>query len=543
VRRARQIVRHVPLAAVLLLALALRLHGVGFGLPALNDPDEPLFVMTALEMLRNHSLNPGWFGHPGTTTLYCLALISFLVGAVGIATGRFADTHALVGAIYADPGIIFLPGRLFIVACGVTCVLLIHRTGARMGDRRLGLLAAFFLAINAVHIEYSQIIRTDVQASVFMLMATLCSIAILREGRRRDYLLAGICVGLACATKWPAATIVLSPLCAGLVRVRDDRSAIIDVALLLVAGVATLFLVSPYLLLDFHTVLYDLAGEARPVHPGATGWGFFGNLAWYIGSPLLSSLGLAGLVLAGAGLVAMAARDTRMSVAVLPGPLLFLMVICGQSLVWERWVVPLLPFIALALAYALRTASDLFARVVGGHGRAFEAVMAAFLSVAMLQSAWTSVAVRQNDTRQMATSWVRANVPPGSTILVEHAAFDLFRGPWQLRFPIGSAGCVDVRAALGGHIRYSRVEKLRAGRPVVDIGYVEPSQLKTCAADYAVFSHYTRYLEDGGAFAAQRARYRALMRGGVIEAVIRPTPEYSSGPEIVIVKMARDPIR
>ena len=169
----------------------------------------------------------------------------------------------------------------------------------------------------------------------------------------------------------------------------------------------------------------------------------------------------------------------------------------------------------------------------------FEWLAAVFLSVGMLQSAWTSAAVRQNDTRQMATAWVRANVPPGATILVEHAAFDLFRGPWQLRFPIGSAGCVDVRAALGSHIRYSRVEKLRAGRPVVDIGNVKASQLKTCAADYAVFSHYIRYLEDGGAFAAQRARYRALMRGGVVVAVIRPTPEFSGGPEIVIVKMAR----
>jgi hypothetical protein len=522
----------------LLLALVLRLHGVGFGLPALNDPDEPLFVMTALEMLRNHSLNPGWFGHPGTITLYCLALISFLVGALGLATGRFADTHALVSAIYADPGIIFLPGRLFIVACGVACVLLIYRTGARMGDRRLGLLAAFFLAINAVHIEYSQIIRTDVQASVFMLMATLSSIAILREGRRRDYLLAGICVGLACATKWPAATIVLSPLCAGLLRARGERGTPANIALLMGASVATLFLASPYLLFDFHTVLSDLAGEARPFHPGATGSGPFGNFAWYVGNPLLSSLATGGLLLAGVGFVGMAVRDARVSAAVLSGPLLFLVVICCQSLVWERWVVPLLPFIALAIGYALWMMSDVFARIFGGNGRIFAWAVAAVSSIAMLQTAWTSAAVRANDTRQIATAWVRANIPPGSTILVEHAAFDLFHGPWKLRFPIGSAGCVDVRAALGSHIRYSQVAKVRAGRPVVDIGYVEPGKLNTCRADYAVFSHYVRYLEEGGNFAAQLARYRALMRGGVVLTVIRPQADSSSGPEIVIVKMA-----
>ena len=59
----------LALWAILLAALWLRLDGVGFGLPALNDPDEPLFMMTALEMLQKHSLDPGWFGHPGTITL------------------------------------------------------------------------------------------------------------------------------------------------------------------------------------------------------------------------------------------------------------------------------------------------------------------------------------------------------------------------------------------------------------------------------------------------------------------------------------------
>jgi NhaP-type Na+/H+ or K+/H+ antiporter len=121
-RRRIQLAEYGVLLLILVAATALRLHGVGFGLPSLNDPDEPLFMMTALEMLRNHSLNPGWFGHPGTITLYCLALVSLAVGGIGIATGRFADGPALVAAVYADPGILFLPGRLFIVACGLLCV-------------------------------------------------------------------------------------------------------------------------------------------------------------------------------------------------------------------------------------------------------------------------------------------------------------------------------------------------------------------------------------------------------------------------------------
>lgn len=518
---------------MLLLALGLRLHGVGFGLPALNDPDEPLFVMTALEMLRNHSLNPGWFGHPATTTLYCLATIFYLVAAIGIGSGRFADAPAFVNAVYADPGIIFLPGRLFIVACGVACIWLVYRIGARIGDRRLGLLAAFFLAINAVHIQYSQIIRTDVQASVFMLLGTLAALAIAREGRRRDYVLAGICVGLACATKWPAAMILLSPLAAGLVRWRRTGGLPVDLMLLGLVSVATLFLASPYLLLDYPTVLQNLAGEARPLHPGATGTGFLANLGWYAAHPLLGSLGWGGLVLAAIGLVAMA-RDALVRWTVLPAALAFLVLICAQALLWERWIVPLLPFAALAIAYALRMAARQFPRFAGwGEGAA-----ALLLAIPMLHAAWTGTEARLHDTRQAAAAWVRAHIRPGSTLLVEHAALDLFQGPWSLRFPIGSAGCVDVRQVLGGHIRYSRVEKLRAGSPVVDIGYVDADKLATCHADYAVFSHYALYAGDNR-FAPQAARYRELARDGEILAEIHPVPGKSSGPEIVIVRLSR----
>ncbi len=192
---------------ILMAAALLRIDGVGFGLPALNDPDEPLFMSTALEMLAGPTLNPGWFGHPGTITFYSLMLVMALVGGLGVLTGRFADFDAFAAAVYADPGVLFLPARLLMVAFGVTCVWMTWRLGKRLGGERLGLVAAAILAVNAVHIEYSQIIRTDMQASLFMLLCALSALAIARDGRRRDYLLAGIFAGLACATKWPAAVI------------------------------------------------------------------------------------------------------------------------------------------------------------------------------------------------------------------------------------------------------------------------------------------------------------------------------------------------
>ncbi|WBY08413.1 hypothetical protein PIB19_02570 [Sphingomonas sp. 7/4-4] len=114
-------------------------------------------------------------------------------------------------------------------------------------------------------------------------------------------------------------------------------------ALFAAAAVATLLLASPYLLLDYPAVVRDLAGEARPMHPGATGGGFFVNLAWYVGHPLLGSLGVGGLALSAFGIVLMALRNRTAAVAVLPGIAAFAVLISIQALRWERWLIPLLP--------------------------------------------------------------------------------------------------------------------------------------------------------------------------------------------------------
>src|SRR5690606_15454623 len=146
-------------------------------------------------------------------------------------------------AIYADPGIAILPARIFIAANGAACIWLTYAIGRQLWGRSAGLVAALLVAVNAVHIGWSQVIRTDVQASVFMLLCTLQALAILREGRLRHYLLAGLFAGLACATKWPAALIGLGPLAAAIWRAHSGRGEWRMAALVPVTALATLLAV------------------------------------------------------------------------------------------------------------------------------------------------------------------------------------------------------------------------------------------------------------------------------------------------------------
>jgi len=521
------------LVLILLLAAALRIRGIGFGLPALNDPDEPLFMMTALDMLRSHSLNPGWFGHPATITFYCLALISLGVGAAGIATGHYADAHAFVGAVYADPGILFLPARLFFAACGVACVYLTWRLGRRIGGARAGLLGAAFLAVNALHIDYSQLIRTDIQASLFMLLCAGATLSIAEHGRARDYLVAGVFVGLGCATKWPAAAFAAGPVAVGIWRVARGHGDARKLLLFAGATISALLLASPYLLLDYPTLVRNLAGEARPTHPGATGQGLLANLAWYARNPLLGSFGVAGIALAALGTVLIGLRNRTAAIAVAPGIGAFVLLISVQALRWERWLIPLLPFAAIAAGYAVAALAEMARLRTGRPLRLLEPLAGMLLMLPMLHATQARAVTRANDTRQLASAWLRAHAPPDSTILVEHAALDLLAGPWKLLFPLGKAGCVDARAVLAGRIRYSDAEMLRSGSPVVDLGNVDPAGLASCRARYLVLSHYDRYAADQLSYAAQWRHYAALTRGAVLRYRLPPAAD-RGGPVIFI---------
>ena len=531
------------LPAILAAALLLRLDGLGFGLPALLDPDEPIFILTGLRLLREHTLDPGWFGHPGTTTIYALALIELATFGAWTAVGRFPDAHAFGQAVYADPALIFLPGRGFMLVCGMVTIVLTYVIARRLFDTRVALLAALLLAINPLHIRYSQIIRTDMHATVFVLLEILVAIAILKNGRRREYLLAALVLGFACATKWPAAACCTAVGVAGLVRVRrrldTPRTAFVNFALYAVAAIAALFVASPYLFLDLPTVLADLHGEERPFHLGATGHGLVGNMIWYAGGPLTFGFGVVGLLLAAAGCWIAARRSSAFALTVLPVAALFFVMISAQSLVWERWLVPLLPLLSIAAAVAIVAAPRMIGERLSGAGR--DAVQAALLGatlIPILAHARVASVERATDTRVLASRWAATHIPAGSVVTVEHGAYDVLGRPWRILFPMGGRGCVDVRAALGGQIKYSSVDRARAGKPVVDIGTIDPHQLATCHGDWAITVNWDRYRAESEHFGAEIENYRRLTAGGRIVATFRPVPGQVGGPIVRVVRLA-----
>jgi hypothetical protein len=531
----------LALGAILIAALWLRLGSIGFGLPALNDPDELMFELGAIRMLRGPTLNPGWFGHPATTTMYVLALVDVATFAAGWTVGRLSSVQGFADAIYADPSWVILPGRIAMALFALGTIFLTWRLAHRLADRRVASIAAVLLAVSPLHVAYSQIIRSDMMACFFMLLCLHAALDLAENGRWSDTLRAAFWLGVAVATKWPFALAAVAVFAALALRVSGGlstwRAALWRFIAFGLLACLCLCLVSPYLLIDYPTVLRNLGGEGQLRHLGSTGGSFLFNARWYLTGPLWAGLGATGLILMCAGAVALWSQKQAFALLVPLGLCSFAR-LCSQSMVWDRWALPLLPIGAILAAGALRALGD------GVGGRAGIALTILVLVCAvppLLLRDRADAHERMNDTRQIAARWARTHIPRGSTVLIEHFAFDLVDQPWRFLFPLGDAGCVDARAALRGKIAYAPVDRARGMRANVDYGTLAPTKRDSCRADYAILTQYDRYRQEKGAFPAEYAAYRDLIAQGRIVARFVPDTGVSGGRIVTIVAFDRRP--
>ncbi len=531
---------------ILIAAFYLRISSIRFGLPAMNDQDELIFELGALKMLRGATLNPGWFGHPATTTMYLLAIINAAVFAFTLLTGRIASASQFGDLVYADPSWIILPGRVAMVLFSLGTIWLTYSLAKRFFGERAGLVAGIMLALNPVHINWSQIIRSDMMGCFFMLLCMQSCSSIAVSAKWRDYLFASLWLGLAVATKWPFAltgvaigTATLFAVRAGLAPAREATIRMVASGVL---AVFVLFAASPYLLLDYPTALQNMQGEGQLHHVGANGGSFWFNLEWYLRGALLWGIGVIGLALAAFGSLQLYRRKLALAIIV-PVAVAFLILIGAQRLIWERWSLPLMPLGAMLAAWGLVRLAELLTRQP--RWPQWTAPVAIAVPIALLMAMagllllrdFSDARARMNDTRQLVSAWAKQHIPPGSRVLIEHNAFDLIGQPWTLLFPMGNAGCVDVVALIHGRAEYATIDQARGGQAILDFGTLPPARRADCNADFALVSHEDDYRKERSLYGSEYAAYLAMYKAGSITATYRPIAGQIGGPPMVIVDL------
>jgi hypothetical protein len=400
-------------AAVVLAALALRLWGFRQGLPLVYNADENAhFVAGAIGMF-GHTYNPNYFINPPAYTY-------LLHGAFALG---FGGRDGVSDAFAKDPGDVFAVARALSAVLGAIAVGFLAWAGLRLFDRRVGLVAAALLAVAFLPVHYAHFALNDVPTLAPVCLALVGIAGVHSRGRLGDYALAGAGIGLACATKYTGGIVLTALLAATLVGPgQSDLRRVTGIVLAGVLALAFFLTANPFALLDFDAFRDGLSEQSAASSDGGGKLGLTGNsgILYYLGSttwglgwlPALAALG---------GAVALAVRDWRRALVLVPSILVFIVFMGSQDRFFARWLLPVYPLLCLLAAYGTVL---LCGWVIERAGRPRPAWAAAAAGVVLCAQGLVfvihnDVVLARTDTRQLARDWMVEHVPPGTKVVIE----------------------------------------------------------------------------------------------------------------------------
>jgi len=410
------------LALGLLLAgtLLLRTWGSDHGMPyAYNSDENSHFVPRAIGIY-GHEWNPDYFVNPPAYT-YVLHIVF---------TVWFGGREGVSRMFATDPTEVWVVARTTAAVLGVLSVWLLYLAGAKLFDRRVGLLAAAVFSVAFLPVFYAHMALNDVPTLAPLCLSLWGVAGIVREGRMRDYVLAGVGLGLACATKYTAGIVLLPLLAAAVVQFLAAGGRWPAARGLVIAGVAGLvaFVVAnPYAVLDFPAFWDGITHQSSATgseDAGKLGLTHENGWLYYLWS-FTWGLGWVPLVAAIVALPLLWRDEKRLVWVIALAPILFVLFMGTQTRFFGRWLLPVFPFVCLLAAYAAIELADRAGRRAPFLKPTLLAIGAvALCGQGLVYSLHIGQVLSREDTRNLARDWMVEHLPPRTKIVVEPIAPD-----------------------------------------------------------------------------------------------------------------------
>jgi hypothetical protein len=362
--------RGLSLALLVLLAWSFALR-VWLGTPDLTSNrfwDERYGIANIQALLVDGTIRPANGFHPGLSYLPQAALL-----AGSEALHRL--TGAPVFAVFADEEMTptgYLLCRFLQAVLGTLSIWLTFRIGRQIFSPRVGLLAAFLLAVIPWHLRQSVIYKPDILLVAVSLFAFDRALAAAARPDWRRFLVAGSAIGLALASKFNAGPIAFPLMTVALAGGGwRDRRAWGKLVLAGAASVAVFLLFTPFLVLDWDLYQKDFSRTLRDYerkgareggsHLYVLWHGVQSLFSWSFHGPVIGTIALLGIAL----LLARWLRDRSDRRPGTPeerlGPAMMASFVIGYALFYtwstlnpseHNWL-PLMPFTALAASWLL----------------------------------------------------------------------------------------------------------------------------------------------------------------------------------------------
>ena len=394
------------LGVVVAVGATLRFYGITFGLPANYHPDEVPKVNAIMRMVEQGNLDPRYFLHP-SLLLYSSYLTNTLFHWFGM-EGTFRETA-------------FLAGRVVSATAGTISIALIFLIGRHLFGAVTGLLGAAFLAVYPLHVTCSRYMKEDALLTSLLLLTTWLVVKAARENRIWCLLLAGLCAGFSASSKYSGMLAAMIVVGAPFLRsgrfVPDWRFAKFTLMALALMPLGFVML-TPYSVLTPAKFLKDFGSERNHMMRGHTitidAWSQF--WMYHFARSIVPGMSLLNTLVALVGLGILAWRRRMQDLYLIALVLLFYLpaewVKAKPEPQPERYILPCLPFLALAAGEAVRWLARARLGIVA------VVVTAVILALPVRRTVQLASEIKL-DTRDQMAQWMLTNLPRGSKIYLD----------------------------------------------------------------------------------------------------------------------------
>jgi 4-amino-4-deoxy-L-arabinose transferase-like glycosyltransferase len=473
----------VVLIAILLLGFLFRVGGVIHGLPFSYYPDEEHFMNRAMS-IGTGDFNPHWF-HKPALYMYVLFFQYGLFYTFGKLIGLFSSLESFARLYMNDKTIFLLIGRLTTMLIGIGMIYLIHRIGRRMFSSAVGLMAALILASNFSHVRSCQEIKADVPAAFFALLSFVFIVRILEKGLARDYILAGLFMGLGTATKYAPIALLIPAFAAHAMFLSSHRPVAWRKVFLggfwltFFFAFVGFFIGSPYNFLDpFWIRANILPSLMRKTMAGGAAADFsLIRLLQPLWNPLVHNGGVLvsaqsqGILVGALALMALpflflrGGKEGRL-IAITSLSFIYISDIWLRSYAEARHLNTIYPFLSLGAAVLVYRLVALLLARRARVGRMTCDSLAFIVTVLLLLPSMVRIirhdyTITRTDSRTMAYEWIEENIPAGTMILVDHYCVPLKMSPRRAAAFHRKAAALEEKGPFTAHaaVYYSYYSK------------------------------------------------------------------------------------
>jgi 4-amino-4-deoxy-L-arabinose transferase-like glycosyltransferase len=535
---------------LVLIAAALRVYGIDWGLPQVYEEATPLYKawdMWGWGARESLDLNPHFFNYPSLS--FYLQFLGQGVLYLVLKVFGVVDSTLDYRVLYVlDKTSFYIIGRAITAAFGVMTVLLTYATARRFMGHMMSTAIALLLAIAPFHISKSQVVEVDIPVTCLIMLTLWFAIGMLRDTTKKNYIHAGLAMGLAMSMKYTAAMLVFPLLTAHIFAkyasqqwlhaktLPQERPPAWNLFFItLLCALIAFLLTSPFVLLDLPAFINDFSFERQHMQIGHFGLDETSSWYFYLQSLANKLMGWPLVLLAVTGFIYLGIIRKRPWALVLTAFLVpFLIAVASWAMRADRYILPILP-VALLLAGGMLSEIFTMKKLTQAPRRWRLGITAIVLIItaAPLIAAFPSHLNRlERDTRTLAKQWIESNIPSGSFIVMEHYGPELFGAKELTKLPS------DVRQEILSRKIQTRLFAVQI-LPLLHIPeqsgvYYDLSLYKD--ADYIITSDgvKSRYVKEPTRFPAHVAFYDGLDKNLRKTRVFRP--QGGSGPTLTVYK-------